>query len=102
MFRCKRSTGVVYSAGIDSPGYSCEAESQPCGSSHLVVHYTKTLCVAAWQESRLTMLPNVILLVLAALVSSFLWFRTRFKICRRCRSRIRRWATVCHVCGAEQ
>src|SRR5262249_18508824 len=38
------------------------------------------------------MLENVILLVFAALVSSFLWWRTRFKICRRCRSRIRRWA----------
>src|SRR5215467_10686758 len=30
-------------------------------------------------ERRLAMLPNVILLVLAALVSSFLWWRTRFK-----------------------
>src|SRR5262249_27731911 len=53
-------------------------------------------------ERRLAMLPNVILLVFAALVSSFLWWRTRFKICRRCRSRIGRWESVCHVCGAEQ
>jgi hypothetical protein len=30
------------------------------------------------------------------------WWRSRFKICRRCRSRIRRWVSVCHVCGAEQ
>jgi len=44
------------------------------------------------------MLPNIIILVFVTLVSSFLWWRTRFKICRRCRSRIRRWATVCHVC----
>src|SRR5215831_7713765 len=50
--------GAVWRAAIDSLGYSCEAESQPCGSSHLVVHYTKTLCVAAWQERRLAMLPK--------------------------------------------
>jgi hypothetical protein len=55
--------------------------------------------VATW---RLTMLQNVILLVFAVLASSFLWWRARFKICRRCRSRIRRWASVCHICRAEQ
>ena len=38
---CKLSTGVVWRAAIDSPGYSCEAESRPYRSSHLVVHYTK-------------------------------------------------------------
>jgi len=47
------------------------------------------------------MIQNVIILVFTAL-SSFLWWRSRFKICRRCRSRIRRWASVCHICGAEQ
>jgi hypothetical protein len=32
-------------------GYSCEAESRPCGLALLVVHHTKTLfCVAASQE----------------------------------------------------
>jgi hypothetical protein len=46
--------------------------------------------------------PNVAIIVFAALASSFLWWRSRFKICRRCRSRIRRWASVCHVCGSEQ
>src|SRR5215471_11800199 len=37
-------------------------------------------------ERRLAMLPNVILLVFAALASSFLWWRSRFKVRRRCRS----------------
>jgi hypothetical protein len=41
------------------------------------------------------------ILVFTALASSFLWWRSRFKICRRCRSRIRRWASICHICGAE-
>ena len=99
IFHCKLSTGAVLIVATDSPGYSCKAESQPCGSSHLVVHYTKTLCVAAWL---LAVFRNVIIPVFTALASSFLWWRTRFKICRRCRSRIRRWATVCPVCGAEQ
>ena len=102
IFHCKLSTGVVWHAAIDSPGYSFKAESRPCGSSQLVVHYTKTLCVATRQERRLAMLPNVIILVFTALASSFLWWRTRFKICRRCRSRIRWWPSVCRVCGAEQ
>jgi hypothetical protein len=53
-------------------------------------------------EKRLAMLQRVVLLIFTALASSFLWWRSRFKICRRCRSRIRRWASVCHVCGAEQ
>src|SRR5262249_43015259 len=44
------STGVVWRVAIDLPGYSCKAESQPCGLSLLVVHHTKTLGVAAWQE----------------------------------------------------
>src|SRR5215831_19280771 len=48
------------------------------------------------------MFQKVVILVFTALASSFLWWRSRFKICRRCRSRIRRWASVCHVCGAEQ
>src|SRR5262245_7214375 len=101
-FLCKRSMGVVWRAAIGSPGYSCEVGSRPYGSALLVVHCTKTLSFAAWLERRLAMLPNVILLVFAALASSFLWWCTRLKICRRCQSRIRRWATVCHVCGAEQ
>src|SRR5512132_128778 len=94
--------GAVLDVATGSLGYSFEAESQRCGSALLVVHYTKTLFVAAWQERLLAMLPNVILLVFTALASSFLWWRSRFKLCRRCRSRIRRWASVCHVCGAEQ
>jgi hypothetical protein len=48
------------------------------------------------------MLQNVIILVFTALASSFLWWRSRFKICRRCRSRIRRWASVCNVCGIRE
>src|SRR5262245_1079627 len=43
IFHCKRSTGAVYSAAIDSPGYSFKAGSQPCGLPPLVVHYTKAL-----------------------------------------------------------
>src|SRR5262249_42233023 len=66
-FHCKPSMGVVQRAAIDSRGYWCKVESRPCGSSHLVVHYTRTLCVATWQERQLAMLPNVILLVFAAL-----------------------------------
>ena len=69
---------------------------------HTSSFITLRFCVVAWQERRLAMLPNVILLVFAALASSLLWWRSRFKICRRCRSRIRRLASVCHVCGAEQ
>jgi hypothetical protein len=61
--------GAVWRVAIDSPGYSCEAENRPYGSPPLVLHYTKTLCVAAWQ---LAMLPNIILLVFTALPSSFL------------------------------
>jgi hypothetical protein len=34
----------------DSLGYSCEAESRPCELSLLVIHHTKSFCVAAWQE----------------------------------------------------
>jgi hypothetical protein len=45
------------------------------------------------------MLQNVVILVFTALASSVVWWRSRFKICRRCRSRIR--PSVCHVCGAE-
>src|SRR5262249_41664462 len=37
-FHCKRSMGAVWRVAIDSPGYSCKAESRPYGSSHLVVH----------------------------------------------------------------
>src|SRR5262249_29924712 len=48
------------------------------------------------------MFQKVVILVFTTLASSFLWWRSRFKICRRCRSRIRRWASICHVCGAEQ
>jgi len=39
--------------------------------------------------------------VFTAPASSFLWRRGRFKICRRCRSRIIRSASVCHVYGAS-
>jgi len=100
---CKRSMGGVWGAAIGSPGYSCKARKSALRVvSRPVVHYTKTLCVATRQERRLAMLPNVIILVFTALASSFLWWRTRFKICRRCRSRIRWWASVCRVCGAEQ
>ena len=28
---CKRSMGAVWRVAIDSPGYSCKAESRPCG-----------------------------------------------------------------------
>jgi hypothetical protein len=48
------------------------------------------------------MIQNIFILIFTAAASSFLWWRTRFKICRRCRSRLRRWAAVCHVCGAAQ
>src|SRR5262249_5191275 len=44
-FHCKLSTGVVWRAAVDSLGYSCKAESRPCGLALLVVHHTKTLCV---------------------------------------------------------
>src|SRR5262249_39830137 len=100
--RLQAINGRCLAAAIDLLGYSYKAESQPCGSPPLAVHYTRTLCVATRQERLLAMLPNVIILVFTALASSFLWWRGRFKICRRCRSRIRRWATVCRVCGAEQ
>ena len=98
---CKLSTGTVLNVATDSLGYLCGAKGWLCGSALLVVHPTKTfLCcdLARW----LAMLQNVILLIFTALASSFLWWRARFKVCRRCRSRIRRWASVCHVCGAEQ
>jgi hypothetical protein len=98
---CGPSMAAARVAAIGSPGYSCEAESRSCRSPLLVVHHIKTLCVAAWQKKGgLAMLQNVILLIFAALASSFLLWHSRFKICRRCRSRIRRWASVCHVCGA--
>lgn len=61
----------------------------------------RLVCNAA-SKRRLAMLQSVIILVFTALASSLLWWRSRFKICRRCRSRIRRWASVCHVCGTEQ
>src|SRR4029453_1417797 len=31
------------------------------------------------------MIPNILLLIFATAASSFLWWRSRFKICRRCR-----------------
>src|SRR5262245_11306520 len=40
IFHCKLSTGAVLIVATDSPGYSCKAESQPCGSALLVVHPT--------------------------------------------------------------
>jgi hypothetical protein len=42
MFRCKLSTGVVWRAAIDSPGYSSKAESRPLFASALLVVHIKT------------------------------------------------------------
>jgi hypothetical protein len=39
----KRSTGDALNMAIDSLGYSCKAESRPCGSALLVVHHIKTV-----------------------------------------------------------
>jgi hypothetical protein len=36
--------GVVWREAIRSPGYSCKAESQSCGSPPLVVHYLDSRC----------------------------------------------------------
>ena len=47
------------------------------------------------------MIQSVIIFVFTALASSFLWWHSRFKICRSFLSRIRRWASVCHVCGTS-
>src|SRR4029453_18340560 len=94
--------GDALSVAIDSLGYSCAGNTQPCGSALLVVHHTKNplLCCDPAGTTRSIMLQNVIILVFTALASSFLWWRSRFKLCRRCRSRIRRWEPVCTVCGA--
>jgi hypothetical protein len=93
--------GTVPNVATGSRGYSYEAESRSCASAMLVVHHTKLcFCGLAKNEGGSTIIQNVIILVLTALASSFLWRRSRFKICRRCRSRIRQWAAVCHVCGA--
>jgi hypothetical protein len=75
------------------------ADGQPAGLALLVVHRTKSLfCVAAWQEKAARNDPE----------------RHSSRLCRagvfvpvvaqpiQDMSRIRRWASVCHVCGAEQ
>src|SRR5262245_48595458 len=96
IFRCKLSTGVVYSAAIDSPGYSCKAERPLLFAPPLLVVDIRLT------SAGLAMLQSVIILVFTALASSFLWWRGRFKLCRRFLSSIRHWPSVCHVCGAEQ
>src|SRR5215467_15086143 len=44
------------------------------------------------------MIQDVTILLFTAL----LWWHSRLKICRSCLSRIRWWASVCHVCGGER
>src|SRR5262245_46515940 len=67
MFRCKPSTGVVWRAVTDSPGYSCKVESRTFASVLLVVH-TKT------HPCRARNVPKRVILVFTALASSFLWW----------------------------
>jgi hypothetical protein len=80
--------GAVPNVATGSRGYSYEAESRSCASAMLVLHHTKhfVFCGLAKNEGGSTMIQNVIILVLTAPASAYLWFRSRFKLCRRCRS----------------
>src|SRR5262245_626409 len=94
--------GVVWRAAIDSPGYLYKAESRLCGSAVLAVHPTKSLCVTACNARGSSQCSET------SLFSSSPRWRLRFcggaadsRYVGGVDPRIRRWATVCHVCGAE-
>jgi hypothetical protein len=95
---CKPSMAIALSVTIDSPGdtRATQKVTQACRycSSFIIL---KVFVLQSGKTKADAMVQSVIILVFTALASSFVWWRSRFKICRMCRSRIRRWASVCHL-----